>query len=68
MVVNRKVICAATAEKQLKEIDDHIKNDSLQNAEKVRQSIVTTATKIPEQPTRYPVDKYKRLISFTLLF
>lgn len=44
---------------QLDNAYEHIKEDSEQNAEKVRAEIVNKIKEIPNHPSKYRVDKYK---------
>ncbi len=39
---------------------DYIKEDSLINAEKVRDGILKVADSLSNHPQKYPVDKYKK--------
>lgn len=47
------------ASQELKKIYEHILNDSYQNAVKVRQTIINSILSLPENPEKYPLDKYK---------
>ncbi len=38
----------------------YIKNDSVQNAEKVKQTVLKAIREIPLNPERYPADKFKQ--------
>ena len=60
MVAKRKVIWPQTPKQQLREIYDHIKKDSLQNADKVRSAIVSAVIELCENPGRYNPDKFKK--------
>ena len=44
---------------QLVSAYEHIKEDSEQNAQKVRTDIITKIKEIPNHPSKYRVDKYK---------
>jgi plasmid stabilization system protein ParE len=59
MVGNRKVIWPFISRQQLKEMYDHIKKDSLKNAESVRQIIISATKELVDFPHKYPPDKYK---------
>ncbi len=47
------------AKKQLQSAFNYIKQDSLQNAEKVRDEIIDLSIKLASHPEIYPPDKYK---------
>ena len=59
MVKKRRVIWSQNSKQELHEIYDHIKKDSLKNADKVRKTIVSATMNLPSHPKRYAVDKYK---------
>ncbi len=58
-MVLRKVIWNSIALQKLKETCDYIKNDSLQNARKVRNDVLDVTRSLCTYPERYPLDKYK---------
>ena len=60
MVSKRRVIWPQIAKQQLREIYDHIKEESLKNADKVRRAIVTASVELPGAPGRYNPDKFKK--------
>lgn len=45
---------------ELQKAYNYIKNYSIQNAEKVKDSIIRYCDSLPEHPERYPTDKYKQ--------
>ena len=47
------------ASQRLKKIYDQILKESYTNAEKVRSGIVEIVDQLPDNPERYPPDKYK---------
>jgi len=49
-----------TAIAELRKAFEYISQDSLQNARKVVDEITTLADKLPEQPEKFPPDKYKK--------
>lgn len=53
------IIWDKVALKQLKEAYDKIMEDTYKGAVMVRDDIFDAVEKIPEQPNRYPVDKFK---------
>jgi plasmid stabilization system protein ParE len=61
MVTNKQlpVIWDKEAKAQLKRAYNKILKESYQGAITVRDSILDTVDKIPEQPHRYPADKFK---------
>lgn len=60
MVKSRRVIWPQKARKQLKEAYDHIKLDSIQNAEKVRKDILFSTRELIIAPKTHRQDKYKK--------
>lgn len=48
-----------TAALQLQKAYNFIKKDSVQNAEKVRERIISKTEELIQLPERYPLDKYK---------
>lgn len=59
-MVNRKIIWDTVAKNSLKHIIAHIKEDSDQNAEIVKNEIFALIKEIPKNPERYNIDKYKK--------
>ena len=59
MVKKRKVIWPDFSKQQLRKAYDHIKKDSLQNADKVRKAIVKSTTDLVDHPNKHPVDKFR---------
>ena len=57
---NSKIIWDLSARYSLKKIIQYIKEDSVQNAEIVRNEVLASINEIPKNPTRYPLDKYKK--------
>ena len=55
-----KVIWGKRAFKSLENVYEHIKKESLINAEMVRDDILRSTRKLSENPERYPPDKFKR--------
>lgn len=49
-----------TAANDLKAAIRFISNDSEQNAEKVKEDILSATKKLSHNPEKYPVDKYKK--------
>jgi plasmid stabilization system protein ParE len=47
------------AKKQLRAVFEYIKQDSPQNAEKVRDELIDATIKLASHPETYPIDKYK---------
>jgi len=47
------------AKQSFRAIITYIKKDSVQNAEKVKQSVLKTIGEIPRNPERHPPDKFK---------
>jgi len=62
MVENKKlsIIWDKVAKAQLKKAYKRIKEESLQGAETVKNGILESVEKIPEQPQRYSLDKLKK--------
>lgn len=58
-MVKRKVVWDDLAKASLKAAYNYIKRDSLLQAEKVRDEILTAAKKLAEHPEAYPPDKYR---------
>jgi plasmid stabilization system protein ParE len=54
-----EIIWGVTARNSLKKQIDHIKKDSLQAAEKVRDDIFDIIDELPANPLKFPVDKFK---------
>jgi plasmid stabilization system protein ParE len=55
-----EVLWSDTAKKQVKAIYDHIRKDSLQNAEKVVADIAATIEKLCTNPEHLGPDKYRK--------
>lgn len=58
-MVRGSVVWENEAKRQLQEVYEYIKQFSLQNAVKVRTDIISKTDELPENPERYPPDKYK---------
>lgn len=56
----KKVIWARPAEKQLEQAYQYIFKHSVQNAEKIKEAILSSTRKLPDNPERYPPDKYRK--------
>lgn len=54
------VIWSKTAKVQLQKAFNFISQDSLQNAEKIRDEIIDMTISLPKHPEIYPTDKYKK--------
>lgn len=52
------VIWSKNAKVQLRKAFNYISQDSVQNAEKVRDEIIELALDLPNQSEKYPLDKY----------
>jgi len=59
VVKKRKLIWPQNPKHQLREAYDHIKKDSLVNADKVRNAIVAATLELRDHPNKYAVDKFK---------
>ncbi|MEJ0055103.1 MAG: type II toxin-antitoxin system RelE/ParE family toxin [Bacteroidota bacterium] len=59
-MVKRKVIWDELARAALKLMYHHIGQDSLTQAEKVKQEIITASKKLADHPEMYPADKYRK--------
>ena len=57
-MVKRKIEIGDTAKLQLKQAYEYTRNDSLQNAEKVREKILRNIKAFALNPERYPKDKF----------
>ncbi len=55
----RKVMWPRISRQQLQQAYTHIKQDSPQNAEKVRTAIIQSTKALVDFPHRYTIDKYK---------
>ena len=55
----RKIIWPLIPKQQLHEAYDHIKRESLQNADKVRYAIVAATLELSDHPNKHKTDKYK---------
>lgn len=58
-MVKEKVVWDESARAALKEAYDRIKQNSLQQAEKVKLEIIATTKKLSDHPEMYPPDKYR---------
>lgn len=54
------VVWDKVAKAQLRKAYNTIKEESLQGAETVKNGILSSVDKIPENPYRYPSDKFKK--------
>ena len=54
-----KVVIENEAKKQLRQAYNHIREDSLQNAENVKANILASIEELSQHPERHPPDKYK---------
>ena len=54
------VIWSKAAKVQLQKAFNYISQDSLQNAEKIRDKIINLTLSLSEHPEIYPLDKYKQ--------
>jgi len=61
MVTNKEVLWSENAEKQLEEIYNYIKEDSVQNAENVKDKIFASTLQLPINPEKYSKDKYRKM-------
>jgi len=59
-MVKIKIKWDEEAKNSLRKIISYIKKDSAQNAENVKQTILKTIREIPQNPERYPADKFKK--------
>ncbi len=59
-MVKKKVIWDESARVSLKKAYNRIKQDSLEQAEKVRLEILTASGKLADHPEMYPPDKYRK--------
>lgn len=59
-MVKKKVIWDELARLGLKKAYIHIKEDSQQEAEKVKQGIIAEAKKLADHPQIHPPDKYRK--------
>ncbi len=60
MVSKKKVVWDELARAALKVTYNHIRQDSVQQAEKVKQEIIATSRKLSDHPEMYPPDKYRK--------
>jgi len=60
MVKKKRVVWDELARTALREAYNHIKRDSLQQAEKVKQEIIAASKKLADHPEMYPPDKYRK--------
>jgi plasmid stabilization system protein ParE len=58
-MVKKNVVWDDLAKASLKAAYNYIKRDSLQQAEKVKEGIITVTNKLAEHPEAYPPDKYR---------
>lgn len=59
-MVKPEVVWNKVAEASLKKAYQQIKEDSLKNAEKVRNEILSATRKLADLPEMYPPDKFKK--------
>ena len=59
MVKKRRLIWPYDPKQQLRAAYNHIKKDSLKNADKVRKAIVQATLELREYPNKHAADKYK---------
>ena len=57
-MVKKKVVWDEQVKASLREACNYIKRDSLQQAEKVRQEILTASQRLADHPEMHPPDKY----------
>ena len=60
MVTGLKVIIDSEAKKSLRQAYEYIRQDSLQNAEKVRTKILESIKALPKNPEVHTPDKYRK--------
>ena len=60
MVKGKRVVWDDLARAALKIAYNHIKEDSLQQAEKVKQDILAATRKLSDHPEMHPADKYRQ--------
>ncbi len=56
----REVIWPRSVQNQLTKAYQYILKDSFQNAEKVKEDILTSTRKLARNPEIYPLDKYRK--------
>lgn len=56
----RRVLWDKAVYTDLQKVYNRIKNDSLTTAEKVRDGILMITQRLPENPEKYPPDKFKK--------
>lgn len=56
----REIIWPTLAQRQLEKAYGYILQRSYQNAEKVKEDILTSTRKLAEQPEMHPPDKYRK--------
>jgi plasmid stabilization system protein ParE len=54
------VVWSNKAKVQLRKAIEYVQQDSLQNAEKLRDDIIDLSIKLDKHPAKYPIDKYKQ--------
>ena len=59
MATGLKIVWDKEAKAQLKKAYNRILKESYQGAETVKNGILDSVDKIPEQPYRYPADRFK---------
>lgn len=59
-MVKKKVIWDELARTALKKAYSHIKQDSLEQAEKVKQEVILAAKKLSDHAQMHPPDKYRK--------
>lgn len=69
MVKKRKVVWDEEARASLKEAYLYIRQDSIRQAEKVKNEIIEAAKRLADYPEMHPPDKYRRdkIFAFVLL-
>jgi len=55
-----EVVWSDKASRSLKKVYQYIKKDSYSNAEKVRSGIVKIVDSLPDNPEKFPRDKFKK--------
>jgi plasmid stabilization system protein ParE len=58
MVKKPKVVWDDSAKKVFRAAIEYIKNDSIQNAQNVKQDILYATRDLADNPNKYPIDKY----------
>ena len=60
MVEHSRLVWSKTAQKALEKYCNYIKEESVQSAEKVKIEILRITKSLSKNPTRYPLDKYRK--------